>query len=139
MLLSRWFRAIRIAPGHAGPDGPFGPLFEPDDSHVVLVEPDGARVIGFSGTQSSDDIQRAMLGMLRDLGVDPRRDLQRAIRSLSRLDMIDAALAIVLDQLDAEQEDESPDRAEIRKLEARRDDLVRERDELSAALDALGT
>jgi len=140
ILLTRWFRAVRLAPEVAAPGGALASLFEEGAGHHVFVaRPDGSGYAGFGGAQSADELWEAMGRLVDEThGTDAERLARRALRLLDEVDMLDGRLLAVQEQIEVEKESSSPRRGKLASLERTRQGLVADRDEAMAALEVLG-
>lgn len=126
-LLTNWFRVVRL-PAHVV-DGshPFHAVFAGLDSgaqspHFFLLAHPKAKPIGFTGTQTQQQLWRAMHEVVRErYQLDPVAALKKWQTLLDQFDVIEARQQRWCEQLRETRASQGPNSARARKLEQRLD------------------
>lgn len=138
MLLTKWFRAVRL-PAHVAEAGhPFFNVFgsygfEDGWPHFFLLAHPGAAPVAFTGQQTQSQLWKGMFDVLGErYAKDPQKAVRKWLAVLDRYDTIDARERDLKDELLAVRAERGPESAKAKKLEKSIEALAKERAEVEA-------
>jgi hypothetical protein len=132
ILLTSWFHCVKLPADVTKPDHPFHALF-PDHSHLWLARPDGSDRYDFTGSQSQQQLWKAMGDLLRKTYQgNPSESVKELLKLLPQFDVIDDKETRLLKDLDGELETRGARSARVPALQAELKELGAERQKLLA-------
>ena len=140
VLLSHWFRCIKIPMHVLEGDHPLHNLFEGHDPmpHMMFGNPDGSDLVPLGPGQKQSDLWKIMYGKLDTAYEgDPSKTIKKLQKILTQYDTIDNLEDTVKRRLEREIEKRGPKSPQVRKLEGKIDELAIKRDNLKEELEAL--
>ncbi|MHC5063734.1 MAG: hypothetical protein ACYTG5_07155 [Planctomycetota bacterium] len=134
ILLSKWFRCVKLPLHVLEEDHPFRNVFEVKrPPHVILARWDGSEPVAFAGDQSQGKLWKAMYKVLdREYDDDPKKVIRQLQKIYAQYDRIDGLKDTVKDRIEAEVEKRGPRSNKLPKLRKKLASLDKERDELIA-------
>ena len=132
LLLTRWFRCIKL-PNHVLlDDHPFRRLFTAEEPpHLFLCRWDGSEIVAMDGQQSQADLWQAMESRIRaDYEGDPARAVRAILKLLNQFDALDSRETELRRQLEEELDDHGDGGSKVRRLRSKLDDLAAARKKL---------
>lgn len=138
LLMSRWFRCVKLPPDVLGGDHPFHALFAGQTpGHLFLARWDGSGRRDLDGAQSRTELWSLMDAALKADYADAFQPRLKQLQGLlGELDELDAEIGETRVRIDDEIEDGASD-AKIAKLRKKVEDLVAEKDAVAARVHAL--
>ena len=134
LLMSRWFRCIKLPPAVIEDGHPFHKLFEgKDPAHLFVARPDGSGRLDLKGDQSRTQLWKVMGKHLSaHYAQKPDSALKALVRILDEHDAVDLRLRELNTKIDLAIEKSGPDDKKVKKRMQERKDLLDERAELKA-------
>jgi hypothetical protein len=136
VLLTHWFRCVKLPTNVMEPDHPLSALFrgvKPGERvpHLFFSDPDGQNRIDLPGDQTQSALWETMFAILERCYEGNAKQRVKEMRGLlSQFDRIDSREEDLLARLDAELDKNGPDSPKAKKLEADLEKLGKERKEL---------
>ncbi len=136
LLLTKWFRTVRLPPHVTDPNHAFHNVFAgfsfKRSPHFYLLAHPGAQPVEFTGQQTQSSLWSGMHSVLSQrYAGDPVKAVKEWLSLLDRFDRLDQQLKSMQEQLDQARASGGPDSAQARGLEKR---LANARKEHSDAL-----
>jgi hypothetical protein len=134
LLLTKWFRCVRMPAHVVEPTHPFYRLFQvlsnaEGTPHVFLLASPGADAVCFCGQQTQTQLWRGMGDVLAErYSKDATKAIREWLSILDTFDTIDARRLQLQEQLDAARANEGPESAKAKKLGESLEKLKEERD-----------
>lgn len=136
LLLTRWFRCVKLPPAVLEETHPFHALFAGESpAHLFVAQRDGAARVDLRGDQSRTELWKVMndalaiaYQKLNQRG--PKKPLSELGKVLDKLDALDEELLLAERRLEDEEEDSGPTGRKAKRLRADLEDLQEERVEL---------
>ena len=134
MLLTKWFRTVRLPAHAAEPSHPFYGVFASNTfpnglPHFFLLAHPGAQAVKFTGQQTQAQLHK---GMLDVLGQRYAKDATKAVKQwlsiLDTFDMLDGRQRQLTEQLDAVRAAEGPQSTKAMSLTAELAKIATERE-----------
>ena len=134
MLMSRWFRCVKLPPDVLEPDHPFHALFAgKDPAHLFIADADGSGRENLEGDQARVELWRLMEARLAATYEDkPKPALKSLAKVLDKLDRLDEDIARMQADLDEAAEKSGPGSSRFKKVKKKLTALNGERNELRA-------
>jgi len=138
VLLTYWFRCVKLPTHVLEDDHPLHALFAPEKKgeripHLFLANSDGSELVPMPGDQSQSDLWDAMYRVLDKAYSSSARDSVKEMRKLlSQYDKVDAMEKEIKGRLDKEIEKRGPKSPRLKKLYRQLEELDQERQELVA-------
>ena len=140
MLLTKWFRTVRL-PAHITESGhPFHMVFrgyrtfDKGWPHFFLLADKGSRPVVFDGKQTQSKLWKGMYGVLEQrYGKNPERAVKKWLSLLDRYDALDAQRSQLRDQLLAERADKGANSSRAKKLAKKLAETEKEKAKVAAA------
>lgn len=136
ILLSKWFRLVRLPRQLIEPTHPFHAVFASygfkDGAwpHVFLLAHPGAKPVHFMGQQTQSQLWKGMCDVLSErYAKDPVKQVKQWLTLLDTFDAIDGRERQTRDQLDQVRATDGPQSAKAKKLMESLANLAKERDE----------
>ena len=141
MLMSRWFRCVKLPPNVLEEDHPFHGLFADEDpGHLFVASPDGTNRRDLNGQQSRTELWKVMEGLLH-LEYASKPAYSKSLKKLSNLldefDSLDADIRDLEKQIDKRIEDDGPGSRKLKGLAKKLDKAKKERAEARAEAERL--
>lgn len=136
VLLTHWFRCVKLPPNVLTEKHPFFKLFEKRDDeqrvpHLFFVDPDGTHRTALPGDQSQSDLWDVMFDYLdRCYDESAKTALKKLRRLLSQYDKLDAEEDLIRARIDKEIEKNGPKSRKLKSLDKKLDKVEQERKEL---------
>jgi hypothetical protein len=136
VLLTYWFRCVKLPPNVLGTDHPFAKLFEAKKEgeripHLFFADHDGGNKTELPGDQPQSVLWQTMFDYLDRCYEGSAKDSLKDLRKLlSQYDKLDAEEQLVKDRLDREIEKNGPDSAKARRFGKDLAELEKDRVEL---------
>lgn len=138
VLLTHWFRCVKLPTHVLEDDHPLHNLFEPEKEgeripHLFLADWDGSGVFAMPGDQSQSELWDVMFRVLdRNYDGDARKAVKEMRKLLSQYDTVDAMEKEIKARIDNEIEKRGPRSPKIKRLQNKLAELQQEREELIA-------
>lgn len=138
MLLSKWFRVVRLPTHVAEPSHPLHNVFEAYTwdgpvPHFFLLSHPTAKPVAFTGGPTQQTLWKGMLSVLRERYMsDPAKAAKQYLALLDQFDIVDAKLLRLNEELLAARAEKGPDSDRAKDLTARLADAQKEREDLLA-------
>ncbi|GAB4143415.1 MAG: hypothetical protein Fur0037_10990 [Planctomycetota bacterium] len=138
VLLTHWFRCVKLPPNVMDGKHPFHNLFDPSESdqgvpHLFLADSDGSGKIALSGQQSQAELWDAMYSVLeRNYARDAKKSIKDLRALLSQFDSIDALDREIRARMDKEIDKRGPDSRRLKKMQDQLAELEKRRRDLRA-------
>lgn len=136
LLLSKWFRLVKLPSHVMDKNHPFHSLFAGFEfgetiPHFYLLAHPGAKPVAFPGDQTQASLWKGMSDMIeqRYLG-DPAKAIKQWLAVLAQFDVLDATRARLTEELGAARAEQGPDSARAKQLQAKLDEAEQERKDL---------
>lgn len=132
VILSYWFRCIRLPHHVEEADHPFHELFAwPRAPQLFLAAADGEAVWPFDHGSSRADLAELMLDVLETTyACRPEKNCEQLVKLLPRFDQLDAEIRRLKEELDKVIEDSGPRSVRVRKVQKDLDKAEAERQAL---------
>jgi hypothetical protein len=136
LLLTRWFRCVKLPPNVLDEKHPFYKLFErskPGERipHLFFSDPDGSNKMTLPGDQSQTELWEVMYGFLdRCYQGDAKKTVKELRGLLGQFDRIDSQQIEARARIDKEIEKSGPTSERLPRLEADLKKLAKEREDL---------
>lgn len=139
LLMSRWFRCVKLPPASTEEGHPFQKLFEGKaPAHLFVARPDGSERIDLKGDQSRAELWKVMgKHLAAHYAEKPDGALRQLTKILDEYDALDVRLRELNVKIDDAIETYGPDHKKVAKRVREREDLLTERSELQAKVVAL--
>jgi len=137
LLLTKWFRLVRLPPHVTEPTHAFhnvfaGYSFKGTPHFYLLARPD-AQPVEFTGAQTQSSLWQGMYSVLSErYSRDPAKAVKEWLTLLERFDRLDAQLLSMQQQLDEARASEGPDSDKVKGLQKRIADARQEHTEMLA-------
>jgi hypothetical protein len=137
VLLTHWFRCVKLAPNVLTENHPFSTLFMREKGeripHLFFVDPDGKNRKDLPGDQTQAVLWETMFSYLdRCYAEDAKAAIKELRQVLGQYDTIDSKEGALKSRLDAELERNGADSPKVKSLEADLQKLGKERAKLAA-------
>ena len=138
VLLTHWFRCVKLPPNVLETDHPLGKLFEPQKAgdripHLFFSDADGGNRMPLPGDQSQTETWEVMFSFLdRCYDGDAKKVIKELRALLNQFDKVDSREEEIKGRIDQEIEKRGPGSDRIAKYEAELAKLAKEREELFA-------
>jgi len=138
VLLTHWFRCVKLPPNVLTDKHPFYNLFLRQKEgeripHLFFVDPDGSNKAELPGDQPQTVLWETMFSYLERCYAEDAKDAIKELRQvLGQYDMIDAKELVVKGRIDKEIEKNGPESPKLKSLDADLKKLAKERGELAA-------
>jgi hypothetical protein len=143
VLLTHWFRCVKLPPNVLTENHPFYNLFKRTKEgekipHLFFCDPDGSNRSELPGDQPQSQLWQAMFGYLdRCYSENAKEALKELRQVLGQFDRIDGEEVGLKGRLDKEIEKHGPESPKIKKLEAELAKCAKDREKLVARLGEL--
>ncbi len=129
LILSKWFRCVKLPEHVLEADHPFRNLFEGDHPpHLFLCRGDGSGFVPLDGQQSQSQLWAAMTNLIEDCYFgDPDATVKQYLRVLDVYDSIDSRETEIRRQLEQTLDEDGPRAPRVRSLKRKLEKLARER------------
>ena len=130
ILLSHWFRCVKLPPDVLDDDHPFTKLFGTNDPpHLFVASWDGTGQIDLKGDQSRSELWAAMEAKLKtEYKADAKRRVRDFFKLLDQYDELDQEIALLENKVDQLLETDGPDSRKMKKVQKK---LEKAREELA--------
>ncbi|MCA8949187.1 MAG: hypothetical protein KDE27_06780, partial [Planctomycetes bacterium] len=138
VLLTGWFRCVKLPPNVLEADHPFRSFFAKDEQtgripHLFFADPDGSNQTPLPGDQSQAELWETMFGFLdRCYEGNAKKALKELRKLLDQHDRIDGLELEVVARMERELDRNGPTSSKVKKLQGNLDKLQKERDKLFA-------
>ncbi|MEO6594675.1 MAG: hypothetical protein ABIP94_07965, partial [Planctomycetota bacterium] len=138
VLLTHWFRCVKLPPNVLTANHPFYNLFVREKEgervpHLFLVDPDGSNKTELPGDQPQTVLWNTMLAYLdRCYEGNAKTSLKELRQILGQYDKIDAQELTLKGRIDREIEKNGPESRKLKKLDADLQKLAKEGEDLAA-------
>jgi hypothetical protein len=124
LLLTKWFRVVRLPPHVLEPDHPFHSVFAgyacQTVPHLYLLSHPTAKPVEFSGLQPQSNLWKGMVAVLEErYAGSPTKAVKEWLSLLDEFDRLDAAVLETQQQLDEARAKHGPDSDRARNLQKR--------------------
>lgn len=136
VLLTHWFRCVKLPPNVLDDKHPFFNLFKPDKPgavlpHLFFASWDGNNKVALPGDQSQAELWKIMFDVLdREYRGNAKKQVKDLRVLLSRFDSVDALEQQLKARMDQEIDKRGPDSPRLKKMHAQLDDLQAQRQDL---------
>ncbi|MCR9247328.1 MAG: hypothetical protein NXI31_20040 [bacterium] len=135
VLLTGWFRCVKLGPNILEKDHPLTNLFKVEKGekvpHLFFVDPDGTHKTPLSGTQSQRDLWKTMFAYLdRCYDGNAKKSLKELRKILDQYDRVDGLEQEVMVRMDREIEKKGLKSKKLKKYQKQIDKLAKERQKL---------
>ena len=141
MLMSRWFRCVKLPPNVLEEDHPYHGLFGDDDpGHLFVASPDGSNRRDLDGQQSRTELWKVMEGLLAvqyESKPGPAKNLKKLSLLLDDFDSLDAEIMEIERQIEARIESDGPKSRKLGRLKKKLDKVRKKRAKARAEADEL--
>lgn len=133
VLLTKWFRVVRLPMHVTEPGHPFfnvfaGYAFKGQSPHFYLLSHPAARPVEFTGVQTQSSLWKGMASVLGErYGRDPNKAVKEWLNLLSEFDRFDALLRSTQAELDETRAKNGPKSDKAKELEKRLAELKTQR------------
>lgn len=138
VLLTHWFRCVKLPTNVLKGTHPFHALFEKREGedrvpHLFFADPDGGNRLALPGDQSQSELWNVMFDYLdRCYGESAKEAIKGLRKLLSQYDKIDGLEKELKARIDREIEKNGPKSAKLKKLDRDMEKLNKERTKLQA-------
>jgi len=138
VLLTHWFRCVKLPPNVLDEQHPFFNLFKPQQDgtripHLFLCSHDGSNKMPLPGDQTQAEVWEAMFSVLeREYQGDAKKAVKELRALLSQFDNVDAMERDLKARLDKEVEKNGPESDKAKKYQTEIADLQKDRNKLFA-------
>ncbi|MFY9342903.1 MAG: hypothetical protein WAT39_10465 [Planctomycetota bacterium] len=138
VLLTHWFRCVKLPPNVLTENHPFYNLFKRTKDgdripHLFFVDPDGSNKAELPGDQPQAVLWETMFSYLdRCYAEDAKAAIKELRQVLGQFDKLDAEEQLVKGRLDREIEKNGPDSPKVKKLQGDLEKVGKERAQLVA-------
>jgi hypothetical protein len=136
VLMTHWFRCVKLPPNVLDDKHPFFNLFKPEQDgagmpHLYFCSFDGNNKVAMSGDQSQAELWKTMYDILdREYRGNARKQLKELRALLSKFDSIDALELEIKARMDREIDKHGPKSTKLAKMQQELDGLDDQRQEL---------
>ncbi|MGC6486997.1 MAG: hypothetical protein ACON4Z_05100 [Planctomycetota bacterium] len=136
VLLTHWFRCVKLPPNVLTEKHPFYNLFKKGDGekkvpHLFFADPNGDHKKALPGDQSQSDLWKVMFAYLdRCYDENAKSAIKQLRKLLGQYDKLDAAEDLVRARIDKEIEKNGPKSRKLKKFDKDLAKLAKERDKL---------
>ena len=141
VLLSKWFRCVKLPPDVLADEHPFRGLFQAQDpAHLFVARADGSELVSLKGDQSRRELWKVLEGCLaREYKGRAKSSVKTLFKLLDRYDVLDERKGLLQEQLETAIEDHGPKASKVAKLRKKLAKLEKERESLVADWDEAKT
>jgi hypothetical protein len=137
MLLTKWFRVVRLPAHVTEPTHPFHNVFAgydfPQAPHFFLLADKNSKPVQFTGMQTPQSLWKGMLSVLRERYTkDPEKAVKNWLLVLDQFDRFDASMRSLQEELDATRAKDGPESPKAKELYKRLDEARAQRAETLA-------
>ena len=138
VLLTHWFRCVKLPPNVLRENHPFYNLFKKGEKdkkipHLFFADPDGSHKVALPGDQSQSQLWKVMFSYLDRCYDESAKTAIKGLRKvLGQYDKIDAMEQLVRGRIDKEIEKRGPKSPKLKKFEKQLAKLAEERKQLRA-------
>jgi len=137
ILLTKWFRVVRLPPHVTEARHPFHNLFAgyvwKGNPHFYLLATPWSEPVEFTGQQTQTSLWKGMQDVLAErYSRDPAKALKEWLSLLEQFDRLDAQITSMQEQLDKERATDGPESLRARSLEKRLAEARKEHTETQA-------
>jgi hypothetical protein len=134
MLMSRWFKCVKLPPAVIEKDHPFHNVFADDEeSHLFVARWDGSSRLDLNGQQSRTELWKKMGALLKSEYAKKHEPVIKSLlRVLDDLDEVDQKLAAADGRFNDVIEDDGPKSRKAKKIQKELTKLRNEKSELRA-------
>ena len=138
VLLTHWFRCVKLPPNVLKDNHPFYNLFKRDKDgdripHLFFVDPDGSHKAELPGDQTQAVLWATMFSYLERCYSEDAKGVIKQMRPLlGQYDKLDAEEQLTKGRMDKELEKNGPDSAKLKEFEADLAKLAQAREKLRA-------
>lgn len=138
VLLTHWFRCVKLPPNVLAAERAFANLFKPAKEgdripHLFFADPDGSHRQELPGDQSQSELASLMFDYLERFYAQSAKAAIKELRQLlSQYDKLDEQELQLRGRMAREGEKNGPDSPKIKKLEADLTKIAKQRDKLKA-------
>jgi hypothetical protein len=137
MLMTKWFRVVRLPAHVVEPNHPFHNVFAgyafQSSPHFFLLASPTAKPVEFTGMQTPSSLQKSMIAVLRERYLkDPEKAVKQWLLALDQFDRFDSSLRTMQDELDAARAKDGPVSGKAKDLGKRIDEVRQQRGETLA-------
>ena len=128
VLLSRWFRCVKLPANVLEERHPFRGLFaEERPAHLFVARADGSELVALRGDQSRRELWKVLEGRLtREYRERPGTAVKKLFQLLDRYDLLDERRSLLGEELETTIEDRGPTSSKVAKLRGKLVQLERE-------------
>ncbi|MEZ6036607.1 MAG: hypothetical protein R3F29_03950 [Planctomycetota bacterium] len=136
VLLTHWFRCVKLPTNVLKGTHPFHALFEKREGedrvpHLFFADPDGGNRLALPGDQSQSELWNVMFDYLdRCYGESAKEAIKGLRKLLSQYDKLDAEEQLVRGRIDEEIERNGPKSNKLKKFDKQLEKVAKERDKL---------
>ena len=136
VLLTHWFRCVKMPPNVLTEKHPFYNLFKKGEGekkvpHLFFADPNGDNKVALPGDQSQSDLWKVMFTYLdRCYDENAKVAIKQLRKVLGQYDKLDAAEQLVRSRIDKEIEKNGPKSKKLKKFDKDLAELAEERDKL---------
>ncbi len=138
VLLTKWFRCVKLPPNILTPKHPFYNLFKKGEKqkkvpHLFFADPNGDHKTALPGDQSQSQLWKVMFTYLdRCYDENAKSAIKQLRKILSQYDKIDAQEDLIRSRIDKEIEKNGPKSRKLAKFNKQLDKVTKEREKLRA-------
>jgi hypothetical protein len=138
VLLTRWFRCIKLPTNVLEEKHPFFNLFKRDKDgdkvpHLFFADPNGANKRALPGDQAQSELWDVMFGYLdRCYAEDAKEAIKELREVLGQFDVLDGKEITVKNRIDTEIEKRGPESPKLKELDGDLKKIAKERTKLQA-------
>ncbi len=138
VLLTRWFRCVKLPTNVLDDKHPFFNLFKKEKEgekvpHLFFADPDGANKRARPGDQPQSDLWEVMFSYLaRCYSEDAKESIKELRQVLGQFDVLDAEENNIKNRIDTEIEKHGPDSPKLKKFDADLKKVTKERSKLQS-------
>ena len=136
VLLTHWFRCVKLPPNVLKHDHPFYNLFKKGEGekkvpHLFFADPDGANKKALPGDQSQSELWKVMFGYLdRCYDENAKSAIKQLRKVLGQYDKLDAEEALIRSRIDKEIERNGPKSKKLKSFDKKLDKVEKQRGKL---------
>ena len=136
VLLTHWFRCVKLPPNVLTEKHPFYNLFKKGEGekkvpHLFFADPSGEHKLALPGDQSQSDLWKVMFKYLgRCYDENAKTSIKKLRKLLSQYDKLDAQEDLVRARIDKEIEKNGPKSRKLKKFDKDLAKLAKEREKL---------
>ena len=136
VLLTHWFRCVKLPPNILKDTHPFYNLFKKEEGekkvpHLFFADPNGDHKMALPGDQSQSDLWKVMFTYLdRCYDENAKSAIKQLRKLLDQYDKLDAEEQLIRSRIDKEIEKNGPESRKLKKFEKKLDDVEDDRAKL---------